>query len=185
MARQTRFRQDHLWFQNHIIGVSAQVPGRLALIWGLIWLGSAGPAGAEALPLARTDPGHLGPRQLAPLLPPADLRQPRHGPDPLRLYQFPDGLKGLAKQDATFSRLCRRGAFNQKLDGRQYASAPGQRYGVASSGSPGFNDPQQRAQPGKVYLFERADSSDCRVLVADQRQLEPFRVKLDGAAAPP
>ncbi|WP_372395435.1 hypothetical protein ABMY26_09385 [Azospirillum sp. HJ39] len=136
----------------------------------------AAAAGAEqVLRTDRTAPGHLRPPFRAYEPPP-----PGHGPRLLRtesraVYKLPQGIDGLAMPDPDLSRLCRRGAFLQKIDGFYWAAAPDRRYGVAFSGGANLIDPQNRRQPGKVYFF-RGQDSRCSVWVGDQARLMPNHI---------
>lgn len=126
---------------------------------------------AEAMRLQRSDPDHVRPPASMPETPAQIPPRTRFSTSRI-VYSLPDGLKGFASFDRTLSHLCQRGAFGQKMDGRYWAATPERRYGVAFPSGANLDDPQKRAQAGKVYFFDGQDSR-CSVYVGDQAKLMP------------
>lgn len=84
-----------------------------------------------------------------------------------RVYSFTDPIYKVARADNTLSRLCRRGAFIQQMDGMYWAQTPDRRLGVAFSGGANLDDPQNRREKATVYFFDKQDSY-CTVYAARQ-----------------
>ncbi|MBI1209483.1 MAG: hypothetical protein GC191_19640 [Azospirillum sp.] len=140
----------------------------------LLWRSSAF---AEPLRLRQTDPGHMGSRDLLPVIPPPDQPLTRYADPGREIYRFPDGLDRIASPDRTLSTLCRRGAFTQEFDGQLFASTPDRRYGLGLPGNHGnLHDPQGRARPDTAYFFARSGTSACSVTVASLARLQQYLV---------
>lgn len=167
MTTGTKGARPHILARLLVLPLAVLVPATLPC--------PAAAGAEEVLRTDRTDPGHLRP-PFRPYEPPP----PGHEPRLLRtesraVYKLPQGIDGLATLDPALSRLCRRGAFLQKIDGLYWAAAPDRRYGVAFSGGANLIDPQNRRQPGKVYFF-RGQDSRCSVWVGDQARLMPNHI---------
>lgn len=144
------------------------------VLTGVFLLALAG--SAQAMQMDRTRPDHLRPPFSAPE-PPAVIPPRTVFPHSGRaVYALPKGLDGMAQRDNELSRLCQRGAFLQNLDGHFWAVAPDRRYGVAFPSGGSLDDPQKKAQPGKVYFFTGQDSR-CTVYVGDREKLMPHYLK--------
>lgn len=87
-----------------------------------------------------------------------------------------DRFDALTRFDPALTRLCRRGAFTQVMDGWLYARTPQRRYGVAFPNGANLYDPQQRRQADQVYFFREQDTGRCRVYAAPKTALAPYWV---------
>lgn len=136
-------------------------------------LSGAGPA--AAMRVQRSSPDHLRAPYSVPE-PPAAIPPRIFFPHGRAVYGLPQGLEGMAQRDNALSHLCQRGAFLQKADGYFWAVAPDRRYGVAFPNGGSLDDPQKKAQAGKVYFFTGQDSR-CTVYVGDQAKLMPHYIR--------
>lgn len=72
------------------------------------------------------------------------------------------------------STACSQLLFNQVQQGKlfvviPYEVGPPRRFGYATGTGRNLNDPSGLRQPGRVYLFQRDGTSDCRVYDAPQQ----------------
>lgn len=133
-------------------------------------------AGAQQLPLDRTDPNH---RREYPTAPLPRLLHP--DPPPLRtekrhVYRFPGPLGKLVRHNQKLSELCQRGGFKQKIDGLLYATTPGRRYGIGLASGANLYDPFKYRKANMVYFFENADTSRCEVYQATAKTIQHLAV---------
>ena len=155
---------------------------------GSWWAGAlvailAADARAEELGMARPQAGHLPPTVLAPLDPPSPPDHPHRYRDYM-VYQLPEALRKWASLDKTLTHLCERGAFTQQKPQALYAVAGNTAYGVAFAEGANLHDPQNRAKPGNVYFFGRADTSHCVVFTAPEAALKKFVTATPGSLRP-
>jgi hypothetical protein len=155
-----------------------QTPIVLAALAAFAAAGSSMPAAAQFM--SRTSPDHLSPRDpITGTRAPEDRLTRPLPPLGVVAYRLPWKRSELdrngVKYDDELSRLCRRGRFGQRSDGLMRASMRDGWMGLAFADGRNLKDDARVAQPGRAFLIDLQDTSNCTVRVIDAGLIERYR----------